>query len=187
VNRPWAVLLDRDGTLLPNRHHPTRPEQLVLYRGVGEALRRLQDAGARLLVVSNQSAVARGLLTPAGLSRMDRALRGLLRPYGVRLAGTYYCPHHPEFTGPCRCRKPRPGLVRDALRDHGVRGRDAFLVGDSRSDLQAGRACGLTTVLVLSGYGRGERAAAVDAGEADHVSRGLPAAAAWILDNRRPR
>jgi len=181
TGRRWAVLLDRDGTMVRNRHHPTRPEQLRLYEGAGEALRRLQDAGARLILVSNQSAIARGLLDARGLARMDRALRGMLRPFGVHLSGSYYCPHHPDFTGPCRCRKPRPGLIRDALRDHGLRARDAYLVGDSRTDLQAGRACRLTTVLVLTGYGRGQRTAALRAGEADHVSRDLAAAAGWIL------
>jgi histidinol-phosphate phosphatase family protein len=179
------VFLDRDGTLVPDAVHPVHPEQLRLYRGTGDALRRLAAAGAWLAVVSNQSAVARGLLTPEGLDRLDRRLRDLLRDEGVELAATYYCPHHPDFTGPCSCRKPAPGMIERGLTELGLPREGSFLVGDTRSDLAAARAAGLSPVLVLTGHGRRTREGAVAENLADHVAGTLGAAARWIL-SRRP-
>ena len=179
--KPWAVFLDRDGTLVRNAHHPVRPEQLTPYPGAGEALRTLRRAGARLVVVSNQSAVARGLLDEAGLRRLDRHLKALLRAEGVRLDATFYCPHHPDFTGPCRCRKPAPGMVRDGLRATGADPGRSWIVGDTAADLEAGRAMGLRTVLVLTGHGRRDRARVLRAGLADFVVRDLTGAARRIL------
>jgi histidinol-phosphate phosphatase family protein len=185
VSRPWAVFLDRDGTLVPDAVHPTRPGDLRLYRATGPALRGLRAAGARLLVVSNQSAVARGLLTPAGLRRLDRRLRDLLRREAVTLTAVYYCPHHPEFTGPCPCRKPEPGMIDRGLRRLGLPGRACYLVGDSAHDLEAGRRRGLTTVLVLTGHGHAEHARVRREGLADAVARDVGGAARWILDRER--
>jgi len=183
----WGVFLDRDGTLVPDAVHPVRPEQLHLYADAGPTLRRLSEAGAALVVVSNQSAVARGLLTPAGLSRLDRHLRRLLREERVRLAGSYYCPHHPDFTGPCGCRKPEPGLIEQGLRELHLSRKRSFLVGDSAHDLEAGRRAGLTTVLVLTGHGRRARGDVGARELADHVAGTLGAAAGWILERRRER
>jgi len=180
----WGVFLDRDGTLVRNAHHPVRPEQLVLYPAVCPALAALDAAGARLVIVSNQSAVARGLLDEGGLKRMDRRLRRLLATCGVVPAGTYYCPHHPEFTGTCDCRKPAPGLLRKGLETSGLKPERCTMVGDTLGDLRAGRAAGMRTVLVLTGHGRRDRAAALDLGLADRVCRDLGGAARWILDQR---
>lgn len=180
----WAVFLDRDGTLVPDAPHATRPRQLRLYQRTGPGLRALRDAGARLVVVSNQSAVARGLLDRRGLRAMDRRLRELAARQGVRFARTYYCPHHPEFTGACRCRKPAPGMIRDGLAALKLPARRCFLVGDTASDMAAGRKAGVTTVLVLTGHGRRERERVRREGTADAVVRDVAAAAAWILRRR---
>ena len=106
---PWAVFLDRDGTLGPDRGHAVRPEQLSLYPGTVPGLIAPRRAGARIVVVSNQSVVARGWLDERGLRGMDRRLRALVREGGARIDGTYYCPHHPRYSGSCSCRKPKPG------------------------------------------------------------------------------
>ena len=182
--RRWGVFLDRDGTLVRDAVHPVRPDQLVLYASTLPALRLLAGHGARLAVVSNQSAVARGLLDERGLARMDRRLRGLLAEGGVRLDRTDYCPHHPDFTGPCDCRKPAPGMIRRGLGALRLSPDRAWLVGDTEGDLRAGRAAGLRTVLVLSGHGRAHRDRAVRRGWADHVARDLLGAARWILADR---
>ncbi len=176
----WGVFLDRDGTLVPDARHPTRPGQLRLYPGAGAALRRLAGAGAVLLVVSNQSAVARGLLTVPGLRLLDRRLKELARREGVRIRRAYYCPHHPGLTGPCACRKPGPAMIEAGLADFGLDPARSFLVGDTAADLAAGRAAGLRTVLVLTGHGR---AVARPAG-ASKVARNLAEASAWILRTR---
>lgn len=184
---PWIVFLDRDGTLVPDARHPARPEQLRLYRSAPAGLRALVRGGALLLVVSNQSAVARGKLDRPGLRRMDRRLKDLAEKAGARIERAYYCPHHPEFTGPCRCRKPSSGMLREGLRDYGVRARDGFLVGDTVADLEAGRKAGVATVLVLTGHGRRARGEAMRRGLADAVVRDLTEAAQWILAARGRR
>jgi D-glycero-D-manno-heptose 1,7-bisphosphate phosphatase len=184
---PWIVFLDRDGTLVPDARHAARPEQLRLYRSAPAGLRALAGEGALLLVVSNQSAVARGLLDRPGLRRMDRRLKSLVRRAGARIERAYYCPHHPELTGPCRCRKPSAGMLREGLRDYGVRARDGFMVGDTVADLEAGRSAGVATVLVLTGHGRRARGEAMRRGLADAVVRDLAEAARWILAARARR
>ncbi|NNM35035.1 MAG: HAD-IIIA family hydrolase, partial [Gemmatimonadetes bacterium] len=130
----WGVFLDRDGTLVPNVPYAVEPSQLRLYRTAAAALARLIDQRARLVVVSNQSAVARGLLSRAGLRRMDARLKALLGEEGVRLARAYYCPHHPQWGGPCRCRKPKPGLIQDGLKSLGLEASRCYLIGDSMDD-----------------------------------------------------
>lgn len=184
---PWGVFLDRDGTLVPDAGHATHPDQLRFYSGTGEGLRLLRSAGARLLVVSNQSVVARGGLDPAGLRRMDRRLRALAREAGAALHAAYYCPHYPPVTGPCSCRKPEPGLLRRGLRAFKLRPRECFLIGDTVSDMEAGRRAGVTPLLVLTGYGRRSRETVLRRRLADHVSRDVAGAARWILAERRRR
>jgi histidinol-phosphate phosphatase family protein len=180
----WGVFLDRDGTLVPDAGHPVRPNQLRFYAATGAGLRLLAQAGATLLVVSNQSAIARGLLDRGGLARLDRRLRDLARSEGVRLDGTYYCPHHPDFTGPCSCRKPSPGLLEKGMSEFGLLPARSYLVGDSISDLEAARRVGVTPVLVLTGNGRRSREEARDRGLAEVVVGNFTAAARWILSHR---
>jgi histidinol-phosphate phosphatase family protein len=180
----WGVFLDRDGTLVPDTGHMVRPDQLGLYAEAGAALRELKKAGATLIVVSNQSAVARGLMDTKGLERMDRRLRRLARSEGAPLDATYYCPHHPDFSGSCECRKPATGMIDDGLRDFGLASTDCFLVGDTLLDMEAGRRAGVTTVLVLTGMGKRIRGDAEDRGLVDGVVRHIGAAAKWILGNR---
>ncbi len=176
---PWGVFLDRDGTLVPNAHHPTRPGQLRLYARTGQALRLLREHGARLAVVSNQSAVARGLMDARGLRVMDRRLRELLAAESVRLDRTDYCPHHPEFTGPCACRKPAPEMLTRSMTALRLRPQRVVFVGDSVSDMEAGRAAGVLTALVLTGNGRRALPQVTAHGLADGVFGGILGAARW--------
>src|SRR5690606_37123453 len=130
-----AIFLDRDGTLVHPRHYPSRPEHLHLYDGMSPELRRLQAAGFRLVVVTNQSGIARGYFTEDDLRRMHDHLAASLGREGVRLDAIYYCPHHPEGTIPalarrCGCRKPAPGMLERAARDLGIDLPRSWLVGD---------------------------------------------------------
>jgi histidinol-phosphate phosphatase family protein len=136
------------------------------------------------VVVSNQSVVARGWLDERGLRGMDRRLRALVREGGARIDGTYYCPHHPRYSGACSCRKPKPGLILRALRELGLDPRRCFLIGDTARDMAAGRRARLRTVLVLTGYGRRERESVIRRRLADKVARNVAGAARWILDRR---
>jgi histidinol-phosphate phosphatase family protein len=184
VNRRWGVFLDRDGTIVPDLGHARDPRALRLYPGAGAALRSLERAGATLIVVSNQSVVARGLLDLEGLARMDARLRHICEQAGVHLAAIYNCTHHPDFTGPCTCRKPEPGMIRRGLRAFRLPPSQCFLVGDHATDLEAGRRAGVCTVQVLTGHGRRHRADIVRRGLADHIARDVRGAVRWILEAR---
>ncbi len=173
--RRRAVLLDRDGVLNEERSFVRRPEDLVLRCGVREALARLSRAGWLLLVVTNQSALARGLMDWNALHEIHRRLRELT---GGVLDAIYVCPHHPvEGRGPlvrdCPCRKPKPGLIEQARAEWGFAIEESFLLGDRPRDLAAARAAGLQPVAV----GRWPAASH----RPDPAFPGLPEAAAWLL------
>ncbi|MBI5778090.1 MAG: HAD family hydrolase [Planctomycetes bacterium] len=156
-----AVFLDRDGTLnYEIKGDLTRPAQLRLYKNVPEALKLLRQAGYKLIVVTNQSLIARGLIPETGLHLIHRKLKGLLAKNGVRLDGIYYCPHHPtrgtvkRFTKACDCRKPEPGMLKKAIRDFRVDPKQSFFIGDTRRDMGAARKMRIRFILLLTGYGR---------------------------------
>lgn len=181
-----AVFLDRDGTLNEDPGYLRDPSALRLLPGVGEALRLLQQGNFRLVVVSNQSAVARGLLTEATLARIQERLEALLEAEGVTLTGTYYCPHHPEGIPPyrqaCNCRKPSGGLIERAAREHRIDLSRSYVVGDKRVDIELARQMGMPAILVLTGQGR--RHLTSGSLQPDYVASDLTAAARWILQRQ---
>ena len=146
------VLLDRDGTIIPERHYLADPSLVELLPGVAEALRRLQRMGLGLAVLTNQSGIGRGLFDNARLDQIHGRLRTLLAAEDVLLDGIYYCPHLPEDH--CSCRKPETGLVEHAARELGFDPTASFMVGDKPCDIDLGRRVGATTFLVCTGYGR---------------------------------
>jgi len=189
-----AVLLDRDGVLVEDAHLLTRPEQIVVLPGVPQALRALDEAGFKLIVVSNQTVVARGLASEAEVRAVNSHLETLLQRAGApRLAGFYVCPHHPNATLPqyradCQCRKPRPGLFLQAAREHDIVLPRSFAVGDRITDIIAGAKAGCRTVLVRTGRHADapiESPEAVDpSARPDHVCATLAAAAGWIVQQK---
>jgi D-glycero-D-manno-heptose 1,7-bisphosphate phosphatase len=158
-----AVFLDRDGTL--NRDLPravARPEDLVLLPGAADALRALERAGFARVVVTNQSAIARGDLDPERLGHVHAALSGLLARAGAGIELWGWCPHHPSeglppYRRACRCRKPEPGLLQAAARRLGRDLAASWIVGDAERDLLAGASVGARGVLVGTGKGGAER------------------------------
>jgi D-glycero-D-manno-heptose 1,7-bisphosphate phosphatase len=170
------VVLDRDGTIIVEKHYLSEPDAVELIEGAGAALRRLAELGLGLVVVTNQSAVGRGHFDLERLAEIHARMESILAGEGVRLAGIYACPHHPEEA--CACRKPRTALVERASRDLGFEPRRAFVVGDMASDVDLGRAVGATTVLVRTGHGT--REAEAGAVRPDHVVADLAEAAALI-------
>jgi histidinol-phosphate phosphatase family protein len=149
---PRLVLLDRDDTLSLDRPGYIRsPEDLELYPEAAGALARLAGLGFRLAVVTNQSAVGRGLISPEELQRIHDRLTSELTRAGAPLAGVYHCPHRPEDG--CDCRKPKPGLLRQAMAGLGFQPEDTYLIGDAATDIQAGAAAGVTTILIRRGGG----------------------------------
>ena len=149
-----AVFLDRDGTLNVDVGYLSRPEDFQLLPGVVGALKRLQAAGFCLVVVTNQSGIARGYFDLTAVERIHQHLRQLLFQSGITLAGIYVCPHHPEgiaggtYSTVCECRKGKPGMLLEAARDLGLDLARSFMVGDKVSDLEAGFHAGCVPCLV---------------------------------------
>ena len=164
-----AVFLDRDGTLILERDYLADPEGVTLVPGALEALRLLRDAGFILVVVTNQSGIGRGLYGLEDYHAVAGRVERLLGSHGIRLHGTYFCPHYPDVTGPCQCRKPATGLFRAAAKDLGVDLASSFFVGDRVRDVLPARELGGTGILVRTGYGAREEGEAgmAGAGEAD--------------------
>lgn len=135
-----AVFLDRDGVLIRDVNYLFRVEQVEVLTGVAEALRLLRDAGFKLAVVTNQSVVARGKLSEAGLSAIHMTLSEKIAAEGASYDAIYYCPHHPTegigaYKITCACRKPNPGMIEHAARELGLNPARSFVVGDQASDM----------------------------------------------------
>lgn len=145
------VLLDRDGTINVERHYLSDPEQLELLPNAARGLAAMNQLGLGLIVITNQSGVARGLFDVARLDEIHVRLRALLAAEGVALEGIFYCPHLPEEG--CGCRKPLAGLVEQAARTLGFQPEQSFVIGDKPCDLELGRTIDATTLLVRTGYG----------------------------------
>ena len=150
------MFLDRDGTLIQEREYLADPEGVVLLPGVVGALRLLADAGFALVVVTNQSGIARGLYSLDDYHAVAQRLGDDLAREGLALDGTYFCPHHPQFTGPCECRKPATGMYLRAAGELGLDLPGSLFVGDRRKDVVPASALGGKGILVRTGYGREE-------------------------------
>jgi len=172
--RNRAVILARDGTVIEERHYLSDPEQVALIPRIAPALRALRQMGLRLLVVTNQSAVGRGVFDQHRLEQIHERLRQLLAAEGVSVDGIYYCPHAPEDA--CACRKPKPGLMERVARDHQVDPQACFVLGDKQCDLDFGRQLGATTFLVRTGYGAALAAQRVEGADyiVDDVFEAVP-------------
>jgi D-glycero-D-manno-heptose 1,7-bisphosphate phosphatase len=145
------VVLDRDGTIIFERHYLSDPGQVELIPGVADGLRLLLDGGLSLVLITNQSGIGRGLFNEATLDLIHRRLIDLLGAEGVCLSGIYYCPHTP--VDDCRCRKPRIGMIERAASELGFDPECSFVIGDKSCDIELGRRVGATTLLVRTGYG----------------------------------
>ncbi|NOY13226.1 MAG: D-glycero-beta-D-manno-heptose 1,7-bisphosphate 7-phosphatase [Deltaproteobacteria bacterium] len=153
-----AVFLDRDGTINIEKDYLIDPAEFEFIPGVPQALKRLQDAGFLLVVVTNQSGVARGFFSLSQVEQLHEYMSMLLADFGVTLAGIYICPHHPiagtgEYRQECCCRKGQPGLLLQAAEDLAIDLQRSYVIGDKEADLQAGQAAGCQSFLVRTGYG----------------------------------
>jgi histidinol-phosphate phosphatase family protein len=183
-----AVFLDRDGTMNGLRGHLAQPEDLNLLPRVGAAVRRLNDAEYRVVVVTNQPVLARGEATAAGLRRIHGKLEALLGCDGAFVDRIYHCPHHPDAGFPgeiaalkvvCNCRKPSPGMIDQACSELNIDPSRSWLIGDSTADIAVARVRGITSVLVCTGEGgRDYRYEA----SADFVAADMADAVSLILD-----
>jgi D-glycero-D-manno-heptose 1,7-bisphosphate phosphatase len=184
-----AVFLDRDGTINEQMGYINHISRFQLLPGVGEAIRILNEHYMPVVVVTNQSGLARGYFPESLLDEVHQEMCYMLAKEGAHIDGLYVCPHHPEakeerFRVDCKCRKPKTGLLEQAAVDLHLDLRRSFVVGDRWSDLRCGAAVGATTILVLTGYGRGD-ASYIGPGQdvqPDYIAEDLGAAVRWILD-----
>ncbi len=150
-----AIFLDRDGTLNVDPGYISNPEKLFLFPETGTALSLLKNYGFLLIVISNQSGVARGLMTNRDVESVNEKINTLLAEHKVKIDAFYYCPAHPDYSTPedCECRKPSPKLVFEAATEFEVDITKSYFIGDSVSDIGCGKNAGLKTVLVKTGKG----------------------------------
>ena len=179
-----AVFLDRDGTLIAEKNYLSRPEDVVIFPGVAGALKRLQEAGFHLFIVSNQSGVGRGYFTLADVDRVHEHLCWELARDGIRFEKVYTAPEAPGQ--PSRGRKPSPQFLFDARDEFALDLAESFMIGDKRIDLECGWNAGVQrSLLVRTGYGAAlEQEAPAELTRAVIVD-GLPEAADWILNRNR--
>ncbi len=180
-----GVFLDRDGTINTEVDYLSRPEDLQLIPHAAKAIREANRLGVRVFVITNQSGIARGLLTEHELARVHRRMEQLLAEKGARLDGIYYCPHHPDYGEPqyrktCTCRKPKTGMLQQAAREFEIDLKASFVVGDRCVDMMAGERARCGTVLVLTGYGATEQEECVSSTRVDHVAPDIYAAWKYI-------
>jgi D-glycero-D-manno-heptose 1,7-bisphosphate phosphatase len=179
-----AVFLDRDGTIVEDIGYLNSPEQLKFIPGSIEAIKKLNEAGYKVVVITNQAGVARGLITEDMLQTIDKTLHKWILNGGAHLDGIYYCPHHPDhgvypYKQVCECRKPHPGLLKRAHRDLEIDLARSFMIGDKATDVEAGKRAGTKTVFVRSGRGK-EEEKKID-GEPNHIAKDLSDAVNWLL------
>lgn len=180
-----AVFLDRDGTVNVERGYLDRLDLLSLFPWTADAVRLLNRAGWCTVVVTNQSAIARGLIDELFLQEVHREIDRRLASGGARIDRYYHCPHLADapreaYRLDCECRKPKPGMLRQAADDLGLDLSRSVMVGDRWVDVQCGRAAGTRTVLVQSGH---REAAPPDGVEADAILNNLMEAVGWVLRN----
>lgn len=177
-----AVFLDRDGTINEESGYLFRQEDCRFIPGAVEALSQLNQAGFLVVVVTNQSGIARGYYTEDDLKQLHIYMEKEIATAGGRVDGWYYCPHHPDYSSDatrCDCRKPLPGMLQIAADELGIDLGSSWMVGDKIADIRAGKAAGCHTALVKTGYGEAEAASAPD--EQLAVFDDLGSAAAYII------
>ena len=178
-----TIFLDRDGTLNPDPGYIKSPDQFELFPGVTEALVRLKRAGARLIVVTNQSGIARGFLSCEDLDAVHMKLKRFLDAAGASLDAIYFCPHHPDDG--CECRKPNRGMIDQAVRECGVNLDRAYLIGDHLRDIELAKRVGVRSILVTTGVVSPQEAERLKASETvpDSVASSLAEAVNWVLSD----
>jgi histidinol-phosphate phosphatase family protein len=181
-----AAFLDRDGTIIVDRSFANDPDQVTLLPGAAEAIRRLAAAGIPSIVCTNQSGIARGLISLAQYRAVHERLAELLAAEGASLLDTFSCPHHPERTGPCDCRKPAAGLFVRAAALHRLALARCLFAGDRHRDVAAARTFGASAILVRSPVTSAEdaeRALLEGASVADSLLDGVEG---WLAGAGRP-
>lgn len=181
-----AIFIDRDGTLNEEVGYIRDRAQFRLYDFAAEAVRRINEAGWLAIVITNQSGIARGLLTEEFLGQVHEKMKDELAQAGARVDAIYYCPHHasvgqPPYRLDCDCRKPKPGLLRRAAEEFQLDLAQCVVIGDRFRDVETAQAVGARGVLVLTGYGQ-EELDSPSGVQPDHVAVNLLEAVRWGIN-----
>ncbi|MDO8521817.1 MAG: HAD family hydrolase [bacterium] len=180
-----AVFLDRDGTINEDTDYVSDPKKVCLIQGVREAIRTLNEHSIPVIVITNQSGVARGLHTESDIELVNAAISKQLKKGGAHIDRFYHCPHYPEGKGKyvvdCECRKPKPGMLLRASKELKLDLSRSIMIGDKASDIEAGIAAGCRTVLVMTGQGHQTQDTWHESFKASHIAQNLPEAVAWFL------
>ena len=186
-----AVFLDRDGTINEEMGYINHIDRFALLPRTAEAIRLINASGFKAVVVTNQSAVARGMFPESLVAEVHRKMEDLLRAGRAHIDGIYYCPHHPDFGPPeyrkrCSCRKPATGLIERACNELNIDPTRSYMVGDRIMDVEFGHKIGAKGILVLTGYGKGELTYCNGqwGGEPDFIAEDLYAAVQWIITQK---
>ena len=183
-----AIFMDRDGTVSYEVGYVNHPDRYDIMPGSAEAIARINFAGFLAVVITNQAGVARGYFKEELIVQVHEKLKRLIAEKAAHLDGIYYCPHHPEVGEPpyrqrCNCRKPAPGLLLKAQKDLNIDLSRSYIIGDSIKDIETGFNAGVKSVLVLTGYGKGEYEYGSECWKQKplHVAQNLQEAVSWIL------
>jgi D-glycero-D-manno-heptose 1,7-bisphosphate phosphatase len=149
-----AAFLDRDGTIIEERDFIPSPDEVEFVPGSIDAVKMLRSSGYKIVVISNQSGIGRGILTEKMVAEVNQSFLDRLKDQGASADGLYFCPHHPDDD--CDCRKPKTGMIERAVRELGLDLEDALVIGDKLADVRLGKNIGAKTALVLTGYGKQE-------------------------------
>jgi len=172
-----AVFIDRDGTIARDVPYCSRPEDFELLPGVAEGIRLLNEHGFKVVVVTNQSGIARGYFTEEMLAKIHDKMRTELAKHGACVDAIYYCPHHPDDE--CECRKPKPKMLLQAASDLDIDLKQSYIIGDKDMDIEMGRRAGCKTILIAEKNKKRELDKQVRF--PDYVASRVSAAAQWII------
>ena len=142
-NKNKALFLDRDGTLNIEKNYVYRKEDFEFTDGIIELIQKYQEKEFLIFVVSNQSGIAKGYYTEKDYQNLTIWMVNELKTYGIKIAKVYHCPHHPDVTGECNCRKPKPGMILKAINEFNINPSESVLIGDKKSDILAGENAGI--------------------------------------------
>ena len=144
-----VAFFDRDGTVNVNTGHLYEPEKLVFIDGVPELIRKFNNGGYLVIVVTNQSGIAKGYYTEADMNHLHKIMNERLKKeYGTHIDAFYFCPHHPDFTGECNCRKPKTGMLENAIKDFAIDVKNSYMFGDMPHDLECGEKMGIKSYYI---------------------------------------
>lgn len=145
------IFLDRDGTIIKDKPYNFNPKEIEFLPKVLAGLQKLQNDGYKFIIISNQAGIARQIYSLEEAKIFNHELTARLAKQGIKIEKIYICPHHPEFTGPCSCRKPEPGLARSAAKEFNINLGRSYFIGDKDCDIELGKNCGGKTFLIDNG------------------------------------